>query len=318
MDLLSSLLQDMRPRAQVLYIGGVCGPWGFDTSGHGHATFHLVTKGSAWLATGAAKWPIKLSVGDLVLFPRDVPHALTGSKAGGRDDPSLRVPVCDAQTGLICGALRFEQRIVHPLVNALPAQLVLRTGNRGSEASQLIAAMLREAQDELPAAAAIVERLAEAVFILAVREWARQPHASGLFAAIADRRLQKALSAVHADLSAPWSLESLASVAGQSRTAFANAFRRTVGQTPMRYLQAARMHAAHDLLRSGGTTVERVAAQVGYESVAAFVRAFQSVHKVTPGRIAKAKVAVAKTKTPPANGIGDEARRPAEPSTNPC
>lgn len=287
MDLLSTLLQDMRPRAQILYIGGVCGPWALDTSGRGHVTFHLVTKGNAWLATKEMKWPLKLSAGDLVLFPRDTPHALTGERNGGRDDPALRVPTCDAETGLICGAFQLDQRPVHPLISALPDQMVLHASSRGSQASQIVAAMQRENMDDQPAASAILERLAEAMFILAIREWAQQPHPAGLVAAIADRRLQKALSALHAKLSAPWTLDRLASIAGQSRTAFASTFRATVGQTPMRYLQAVRMRAAHELLRTGGATVERVAGQVGYESVAAFVRAFRSVHRTTPGRIAR-------------------------------
>jgi AraC-like DNA-binding protein len=88
---------------------------------------------------------------------------------------------------------------------------------------------------------------------------------------------------MHGELDAPWTLESLAEVAGMSRTAFVDAFRAALGETPMKYLARYRLHVAGSWLRETSSTVLDVALRAGYRTEAAFVRAFKRELGTTPG-----------------------------------
>jgi AraC family transcriptional regulator, activator of mtrCDE len=284
-DPLSALLDSLRLRARIIYIGGVCGPWRLDTSGQAPVTFHLVTRGEGWLTTATHPTARRLNAGDLVLFPRDAPHALTGSPLDcDVVDPRLLVAAGTGDADVLCGALDVIDGDRHPLLNALPDEIIVPADVHGNGAAGIAALMQAEALADAAGRDVLVARLAEALFILATRECIDRGDAHGALAGLADKRLRRALVALHAQPAEAWTLEALATVAGMSRTAFAETFFRRVGMTPAEYLLRWRMRVAATGLREEHLSVEAVAERVGYASVASFTRAFARVHGMTPGR----------------------------------
>lgn len=284
-DPFSFLMESLRLSARILYIGGVCGPWRMDIAAPGLASFHLVVRGEAWLTSGLTPQPRLLRAGDLVLYPRDLPHALMGAPEGCEvADASLRVDTGVGDTDVLCGTIELADGHDHPLVRDLPPEIILTGDGQAPGLAALVALMQQEVALAAVGRDAVVARLAETLFVLAARECMRQPDAAGALAGLAEPRLRKAMMAIHEQPETPWTLQSLAQVAGMSRTAFAETFSRRVGKTTMDYLLHWRMRVAAGLLRDDGLSVEVVAARVGYESVASFIRAFSRVHGLTPGR----------------------------------
>lgn len=287
-DSLSQLLGTLRLRARILYVGGVCGPWRLDTSGSGLATFHLVARGQAWLSAGMFPEPVAIAAGDLVLFPRDATHAITAQATGCEVVPKDQFAATGAgDADVLCGAIELVEGQGHPVLAALPDAVVIRAA-QAQASTRHIAEILRE--ESLQSSAGrdvLVTRLAEALFVLAARECLGRPDARGVLAGIAEPRLHRALSALHAEPQRAWTLEMLARTAGMSRTAFAAEFQRRLGTTAMNYLLHWRMRRAGELILEEAGPMEEVAHQVGYQSAASFIRAFTRVHGVTPGKFAR-------------------------------
>lgn len=283
-DPLSPVLASLRLSARVIYLGGVRGRWRLDSTGSAPVTFHLVTRGEGWLTSAADRSPRRITAGDLILYPRDAAHAVTGAPEGcDVVDLQWLTPVGEGDADVLCGAIDVGDGVRHPLLQALPEEVIVRA-RAGGGAAALAAMLQEEALGESPGRDALIGRLAEALFILAARECVGQPGAEGVLAGLADTRLRRALAAMHAEPARAWTLDALGRVAGMSRTAFAEAFHARVGSTAMDYLLRWRMLAATGLLRDEGLNVEQVAARVGYESVASFIRAFTRVYGVTPGK----------------------------------
>lgn len=187
---------------------------------------------------------------------------------------------------VLCGYFEFDRDSLHPLVAALPAFIHLR-GTDTSEFAWLQTAlnfMIHETQAARPGADAVVNRLAGVLFVQMVRayiEQAKSPPA--MLAAIADRQIGAALSLMHEAPAELWTLDTLARRAGMSRSALAARFHRLVGQTPMQYLTLWRMQLARRLLAESALGTMAVAERVGYQSEAAFGKAFKKAVGKGPG-----------------------------------
>ena len=137
---------------------------------------------------------------------------------------------------------------------------------------------------------AVLDKLSDALFVLALREYLRTTQdPRGLIAALTDPRLRRVLAALHREPERNWTLQALARLALMSRTAFAQRFVERVGQAPIQYLAHHRMMLAALWLRDGQSTVKEIAARLGYETEAAFRRAFKRIHGVGPGQVRRPK-----------------------------
>lgn len=188
---------------------------------------------------------------------------------------------------LIRGYFAFGSRARNPVVETRPEVLVLRPGEAGDAQARetLIGLLINEAGAAAAGSAGVLDRLADALFVLAVRaamdQGTAQPQ-TGILAPFADRHLSRALRALHGDPAHPWTLETLARQAGLSRSAFAGRFHALTGLTLMRYLARWRFHLARDWLNEGGLGLMDVAERAGYGSKAAFSRAFKRELGLTP------------------------------------
>ncbi len=147
------------------------------------------------------------------------------------------------------------------------------------------ALMAAEAHQLQPGGETVVTRLADVLVIQALRRWLSGPEAPsvGWLAALRDAQLGRALAQLHREPEKDWSVETLARVSAMSRSSFAERFHALVGEPPMKYLARQRMRTAASLLREGGHTVSELAPRFGYQSEAAFSRAFKRVFGSSPG-----------------------------------
>lgn len=302
-DPLGDLLGEVRFRSTIFCRSDMTAPWGFGVAGREVMTFHFVEQGTCWLEVPNTGIHKQLSPGDLVILPHGHAHLM-------RDDPDSAVTLLDdlltkhkvengtlrfggggERTTLICGGFFFDERTALPFLPALPPVIHVR------EHSYRIQSWLRIAEEiigtgisERMGENTMLSRIADLIFVEAVRSHFTDATGSprGWFAALRDRHVGKAISMIHRELNRPWTVQSLASAVGMSRTAFALRFSLLLGESPIRYLGARRIARAATLLETG-LTVGQIAGHVGYESEAALSKAFKRFVGLSPAEYRKAR-----------------------------
>jgi len=286
-DLLSDVLHTLRLRGRIFKQGNYCGAWALDAAGATGTLFHLIGRGQAWLHREGEREPLVVRGGDLVMFPRADWHQLSGTP---RRLPGTRSgATCDgAYTTVLCARVDFEAGDANPILETLPAVVVVRSEDRGTSAElhALARLMLVEYEAGAPGRQGVLDRLAEAMFVLVLRHHMMSaPELTGFLGALKDERVARSLAALHRRPGQDWRVDTLAREAGMSRTVFAERFAALLGHTPMQYLAAWRMHLADDMLRLGRASVAQVAEQLGYQTETAFRRAFKRVRGIGPGNV---------------------------------
>ncbi len=261
--------------------------------------YHLVLQGSLLLEIPGEPW-IRVGAGEVVLLPRNDPHLLASAaglppvRAGSLIQfapegglARIRHGGGGAATRVICGFLGSEEGF-NPLIASLPGVLTVDLGEAASR--DWIEASLRFAANELAAgrfaSSGTMSRLSELLLVEAVRHYAERLGEAehGWLRGMKDPQIGRALALIHRDLGAAWSAEALASEVAMSRSAFMDRFTHLVGTPPIRYLTAWRLQSARQQLAETTRTVCQIAQAVGYESEAAFSRAFKRQFGLAPAR----------------------------------
>ncbi|GAB4187432.1 MAG: AraC family transcriptional regulator [Wenzhouxiangellaceae bacterium] len=284
-DLLQLILDAHDLQVRIYATPRLCGTWqGIHPSTY-QASFHLIGRGACWLHMRHLRTPVPLRSGDLILLPQDDWHLLS-SEPRPMGEESVPGDLEGPVTAMVCGEIRFNRLAHNPLLDALPNLLVIRQGE-GSKNLELLARLIAsEAEDMGLGNVLVLNRLAEALFVVILRHHLKHgENKKGLLAAVADPRLARALLAIHRQPEDRWQVAGLAKVAGMSRTVFAQRFAEVLGQTPIEYLTRWRMQLAQQWLRERREPVAVVAKRLGYETETAFRRAFQRITGMTPGRL---------------------------------
>lgn len=286
-DLLTDVLHSLRLRASIFLHGKYSGPWALDSTGVTRTTFHLIGRGQAWLHREGEREPLIVRGGDLVMFPHAAWHQLSGTP---KRQPGMRLDATGDGpfTTVLCAMVEFEAGGLNPVMQALPAAIVVRSEDQGTSAELHALARLMLAEYEAGAAGrqGVLDRLAEVMFVLVLRHHMQQAKGlTGFLAALKDERIARALTALHRVPGRDWRVETLAREAHMSRTVFAERFVALLGQTPMQYLAAWRMHLAEEMLSDRRSSVAQIAEKLGYQTEAAFRRAFRRVRGVGPGDV---------------------------------
>jgi transcriptional regulator GlxA family with amidase domain len=188
----------------------------------------------------------------------------------------------------VCGAVHARSRARHPLLDLLPVVFQVPAGDPAApDVARVITLVAGEAAADRPGGHAVLARLGDVLLIQLVRAWLEQgtPVGAGWLTALRDPQLGPVIVAVHADLGSPWTLESMARLAGLSRSRFAERFAGLVGTAPVTYLTRWRLERARDLLEAG-RSIRHVSRAVGYSSEQSFSRAFTRQYGLPPGQLA--------------------------------
>jgi AraC-like DNA-binding protein len=264
------------------------------------SVFHLIAAGGCTIeiATGERR---TVSAGDILLLPFADAHTFgKGEYFETAFGPDIMQPgpikgmwTVDyggggEATRMVCGYLESSEFLFAPVFRSLPPLVVDRAGEDkvGALLTSTVKEILVLADAAVPGTELMLGRLMELLFIEVIRRYAARLPASstGWFAALNDPLVSRALQFVHGDPSRRWTVDDLAQQAGTSRTVLAERFKALMGQTPIEYITGWRMQLAAERLRAGHDSLAAIAADVGYESEAAFNRAFKRVTGVTPGR----------------------------------
>lgn len=284
-DLVSEILGKVQLRASVYANPTVCGEWQIDGSTHSGAQFHLIARGTCFLHLANGNEPRPMRAGDLCVFPRGGWHLLTPDGRARDIGTNPGEPGMGPTTSLVCGSFEFEEGTPSGLLDAMPDAIVVPAEEVGEGFGALLRLLADEALRARFGGRVVMDKLADALFVMVLRHHIAQMQTDrkGLLAAIADPRLGRALLAIHRQPGEPWALSDLADRAGMSRTAFAVRFTEVIGETPMAYLATFRMQEARRLFNDPRNSVSRVATQLGYDTEAAFRRAFKRITGENPG-----------------------------------
>ena len=275
-------------------------PWGVALPRfEGCMMFHIVTAGRCWLEVEGTE-PILLQQGSLVLIPHGIGHCIrSGPKAEA--EPLFDIPVEQVSdryeimrygsggdfTHITCGVMRFDHVAAEHLLALLPKVLLVDTldEDEGSWLQSTLRFISREARELRPGGETVITRLADILVIQMIRSWIDSaPEADqGWLAALRDEQVGRALASMHREPAREWTVASLANEVGMSRSAFSARFTNLVGDSAMRYLTQWRMRLARTYLRERSEPLSSLAGRVGYQSEAAFCRAFKRVIGVPPG-----------------------------------
>jgi transcriptional regulator GlxA family with amidase domain len=196
---------------------------------------------------------------------------------------------------VVCGFLGLDARPFNPLLAALPRVLRVPGSTLGADSwvTTFMRTVVAESQARRPGGEAVLERMSEMLFVEVLRRHidSLPPEQNGWLAAMRDPAIGRALSLIHEKPAEAWTLERLSEAAGLSRSSLHERFVHFIGQPPMHYLAQWRMQVAAGLLRDTSAKLVAVALDVGYESEAAFSRAFKRVAGVSPGSWRKARQA---------------------------
>lgn len=308
----SSLLEDVLGRVRLVsgvYLrGDFAAPWSLHAADREAlaqlvapgakrlVVLHLAIEGSFGITLPSGEEAMVES-GEGVVLPYGDVHTM-GSVLGATSQPIMTVlpkppwtelPVVaridggGARTQILCGFLQCDDILFDPILRALPRLIHLRaTGAAGQWREASLRYALERAN--VPGGSELAARIPEMVLVDALRQYveAIPPEQTGWLAALNDPLVGPAIALLHADPAEPWSVSRLANELAVSRSLLAERFTEAIGQPPMRYLTYWRMQLAANLLRSTTLSVGEIAARVGYDSEAAFSRAFKRRFESAP------------------------------------
>ncbi len=273
-------------------------------AGAGHViTFHTVMEGSCWAEPlGLPDLPFHVRAGEIIVYPLGDPNVLASAPGmRGTPDPALYYKPADRllpfplkmnqdtaadKCRFVCGFFGCDARPFNPLLNALPriVHAPLSAPSRGLLES-LISVAVQENGYKGAGREAMLAKVAELMFVEAMRNHidSLPENARGWFAGLRDPQIGAALRLIHGRPSEIWTLDSLAREIGLSRSSFAERFTTYMGMPAMQYLGRWRLQIAARLLETPSVSIAQAAAEVGYQSEAAFNRAFKRYAGVAPG-----------------------------------
>ena len=263
--------------------------------------YHVVTSGRCFASLDGGE-AVPVEAGEVVMFTNADPHVMSSSAGMRAEPPSAdMIDIADAgllpfhvnlmngggmSARLVCGYLACDAKPFNPLLEALPP--MLKAGDAGRNDSgwlgHFIHFAVAEVAEKRAGSESVLTKLSELMFIDVIRRYieALPPQKTRWLAGLRDPAVGKALALIHARPQFNWTIEGLARQCGTSRTVMAERFAQFVGVPPMHYLAKWRMQVAAEMLNRGNANMATIAAEIGYESEAAFSRAFKKATGVSP------------------------------------
>ncbi|HIK17918.1 MAG TPA: AraC family transcriptional regulator [Leptolyngbyaceae cyanobacterium M33_DOE_097] len=310
MDVLSDVLQVIRLSGGVRFRTEYSASWSIETPSPSKlaallqapsqriVSFHIVAEGTCWVKLDGCP-DQKLSKGDIIVFPYGSSHILSDQPGKSPipvgdilpPQPWLEIPVLKyggggAPTQLVCGFLMCDELLFNPFLQSLP--VLIHIPVFAEPTSPLLETgvhyIIQETLSDRPGSNCLLARLTELMFVEILRNQMQQiaDHQISWLAALNDAIVSQVLNLLHARPEYNWTVTELANQVGVSRSTLATHFTQLLGQPPIQYLTQWRLQLAVNLLKSTDASIAKIAAQVGYESEAAFNRAFKRHLGVPP------------------------------------
>jgi len=312
LDVLSEVLKAVKLQGAVYYNGEFALPWSVRSpAGQTIApylgvkakhviVYHLLLGGRASVRLEQGK-PLTLEVGDIVVLAHGDPHIIGNGSAPNTVDISPELDRIFSQglklwrlgsggelTRFVCGYMACEPGLSQVFLSGLPPlfKISLRDQPSGKWLEDSIRFSADEAVVSRPGGEAVLTKLAEVLFMETLRAYVADlsPRQTGWLAGTRDAVVGKALAVMHRSPAHPWTIDSVAKEVGVSRSVLAERFRHYLNEPPMAYLTRWRLHLGAEMLLSQSHPVAQIAAEVGYESEAAFNRAFKREFEIPPAR----------------------------------
>ncbi|WP_332686929.1 AraC family transcriptional regulator [Devosia sp.] len=306
-DVLAGVLATIRLSGALQFAFEPCGAWQSDTTlplatlsarMPGIMPFHIVVEGDCWLTFDGETRAVE--AGDVLVFPFADGHRLGSGRGGQTVSPMVELPPQpwsalpvmqygdeDAErVRILCGFVSIGAMGFAPLRHAMPRLIHINT--RGANDADWLGTMIRQMMAEIdsrrPGSLTMLERLTELVFLelLRLRIVNREKGITGWLAALADPALGRCLALVHTEPERAWTVETMASQSGLSRTALADRFVALLGTTPMRYVRDWRLYLASVALTTTTQPIAAIGFAAGYGTEAAFNRAFARAYGMPP------------------------------------
>jgi AraC-like DNA-binding protein len=312
MDVLSEVLKVVKLQGALFYNGEFSSPWSVTATssralarlvapGAEHVIiYHLLTEGRAYVRMEDGT-RMALNPGDIVMIPHGDRHIMESGPCTQTIDDSeqaaqvlaRRLKLCRIGGGgeltkLVCGYMACEPRLSQVFLSGLPP--IFKVSIRNDPSGKWLENSIRFSVDQADASRAggeaVLSKLSEVLFVETLRAYISQlpPEQTGWLAGARDVEVGKTLALMHRKPEQPWTLADLAKEAGLSRSVLAERFRHYLGETPMAYLTRWRLQLGAEMLGSTSYSVAQIAAEVGYESEAAFNRAFKREFQAPPAR----------------------------------
>ena len=312
MDAFSQILSGVQLNGAVFFSAEFSAPWGLSTPttkvlaatagvGTEHLVlYHLVIEGGAIieLIDGGRT---ELSPGDIVIFPHGDPHHMSSgtgqrpfpdygisAKIKARDLSPLRAGGGGSISRFVCGYMSCDPHLGRPILQGLPPvfKVNIRTDPSGRWLENSILHLVEEAASGQIGSEAMLAKLSEALFVDTLRRYVASlpEQQTGWLTGVRDPIVGKSLGLLHSRIAYPWTIADLANEVGISRSALVQRFTRYLAEPPMTYLTRWRLQLAARSLERTARGVAEIAADVGYESEAAFNRAFKREFGQPPGR----------------------------------
>jgi len=290
--LIQWLLGSLDLQTTLFHLGQYCGSWQASTAGMAQGGFHVILNGDCWLHLSGTGQKHRLQAGDAVFFLRDLPHLLSphedASAAAGSPQPPMQAIDLSApcSTALACGFFEFRAPINELFLASFPAYVVVsRERDELSEIRPLFDLILAEARSGSAEPSPLLTRLVDLMFFYVVRHLCRRQEVEeGLWAVLARPEFTPLLEAILREPGRDWSVEQMADLTHMSRSKFFRLFSQTAGTSPSQFVAQLRMQLASRWIVEG-MPLSRAAEKVGYQSDAAFSRAFKKITGSLPGAL---------------------------------
>lgn len=306
MDTLSDVLSTIHFQGIIYCQADLTAPWGLSLGAYpGHTGFLMVVRGGCFLKMHDQNEFIPLGPGDLLLSPMGCGYSILDAESTvpvdlidvvektGKANQKIKWGGGGTLCNLIMGCFQFETSTNNQLLKSLPNVLHIKPENLQSEPwlDATFRFLAAETANDRPGSSSVINHLTDLLFIQTVRAYITQlkgcAESTGFLKALSDPQIGQALNLIHADPQLPWTVASLASAVGMSRSSFAAKFSQLMECSPLEYITSWRMQKAQKFLREDGNNPSAVASLVGYQSEAAFRKAFKRETGRTPGNYKK-------------------------------
>ncbi|MGR5559463.1 AraC family transcriptional regulator [Vibrio fortis] len=277
-------------------------PWGIKMPSIPSSTmFHLILEGEAIVIVDGTQ--IKLNAGDFILLPRGTGHDIVDINKSAATDlfendieeitehyERLTTKGPGDTTTTLCGTVLFENEVTTSVITSMPEFVLIDSRSQAHDTiKSVVQAIHRETKNEEYGSELVVSKLADVLILQCIRAWIDQvsDDNQGWIMAHTDKRLSRAMKRIHSDSAANIDIETLADISGMSRTSFIEYFKKTVGETPKKYITDWRLSLAREKLLHSKTHILNVALDVGYQSEAAFSRAYKNKYGESPSTTKK-------------------------------